>query len=66
MGTKPDKLELRRRSGGFFLDSTQQVYLWQRLVSPVIGTKIPRTGIGAVVKAGFQNHSSLRQGLEPW
>ena len=27
----------------------------------VIGTKIPRTGIGAVVKAGFQNHSGLRQ-----
>ena len=27
----------------------------------VIGTKIPITGIGAVVKAGFQNHFSLRQ-----
>ena len=27
----------------------------------VIGTKSPRTGIGAVVKAGFQNHFSLRQ-----
>ena len=26
-----------------------------------IGTKIPRTGIGAVVKAGFQKHFSVRQ-----